>query len=246
MKVGARYLGGNGCLFRLWAPFVQTAEVRIVAPEPRRILMDKGAFGNWEASADRVPPGALYLFVLDSTSEYPDPASRSQPAGVHGASEVFDPAFPWTDWEWNAPPLRDWIIYEIHIGTFTPEGTLHAASERLAELKDIGINAVEIMPVNQFPGNRNWGYDGAYTYAVQNSYGGPRAMQDFVDAAHSGGMAVILDVVYNHFGPEGSYFSCFGPYQTDKYCTPWGNAINFDGEHSDQVRIIFMKTPMNG
>jgi maltooligosyltrehalose trehalohydrolase len=184
--------------------------------------------------------------MLDGELERPDPASHCQPSGVHGSSLVVNHhAFSWNDQGWSVPALGDLIMYELHIGTFTPEGTLDAALSRIPDLKDLGVNAIEIMPVAQFPGTRNWGYDGTCLFAVQNSYGGPEGLKRFVNACHMQGLAVILDVVYNHLGPEGNYLSDYGPYFTDKYRTPWGMALNFDDAHSDEVRNFFIENALH-
>lgn len=185
-----------------------------------------------------------YFYRLDGERDHPDPASRYQPEGVHGASALVDLDFAWHDQGWHGIPLEQLIIYELHIGTFTPEGTFAAAIEQLSRLQALGVTAVELMPVAQFPGARNWGYDGVYPFAVQHAYGGPLGLQQFVNACHQHGLAVILDVVYNHLGPEGNYFSEYGPYFTNRYHTPWGEAINFDGEHSDQVRRFFIENAL--
>jgi maltooligosyltrehalose trehalohydrolase len=176
--------------------------------------------------------------------ERPDPASRFQPQGVHGPSQVIDPFFPWADQGWSGQRLHDYIIYELHVGTFTPEGTFEATTDRLDALKDLGVTAVEIMPVAQFPGERNWGYDGVYPFAVQNSYEGPEGFKRLVNACHRRELAVVLDVVYNHLGPEGNYLNHYGPYFTDHYRTPWGASLNFDGPHSDEVRRFFIENAL--
>jgi maltooligosyltrehalose trehalohydrolase len=166
-----------------------------------------------------------------------DPASRFQPDGVHGPSRVIDPsAFRWSDAGWSPPSLADLVLYELHVGTFTPEGTFDAVAADLPRLVDVGVNAIELMPVGEFPGSRNWGYDGVFISAAQSTYGGPAGLQRLVDAAHRAGIAVFLDVVYNHLGPEGNHLGDFGPYFTDRYRTPWGPAVNFDGRDSDEVR----------
>jgi len=183
--------------------------------------------------------GARYFFSVGS-ADRPDPASRLQPQGVHGPSEVVAREFEWHDAGWRGVPLDDFVVYEIHIGTFTEEGTLDAAIARLGEVRDLGVTAIQMMPIAQFPGSRNWGYDGTYVGAVQATYGGPLALKRLVDAAHARGLAVLLDVVYNHLGPEGNYLSEFGPYFTDRYRTPWGLAVNFDGAESDNVRWFFI------
>ncbi|HEY8134260.1 MAG TPA: malto-oligosyltrehalose trehalohydrolase, partial [Thermoanaerobaculia bacterium] len=167
-------------------------------------------------------------------------ASRYQPESVHGPSEVVSRDFDWHDAQWKGIALEDHVIYELHVGTFTLEGTFEAIIPKLDALKDLGITAIELLPIGQFPGTRNWGYDGVYISAAQNSYGGPLGLKRLVDAAHQRGLAVILDVVYNHLGPEGNYLREFGPYFTDRYKTPWGQALNFDGPHSDHVRWFFI------
>ena len=191
----------------------------------------------WSVTVPNVGANAEYTFVHDDGRALPDPVSRWQPEGVHGASRVIRPdAFHWTDVAWRGVALDELVIYELHVGTFTPEGTFAAIVPRLVELKSLGISAIEIMPVAQFPGDRNWGYDGVGLYAVQQSYGGPNELKQLVDAAHSVGLGVILDVVYNHVGPEGNYLDAYGPYFTEKYKTPWGRALNYDDAGSDEVR----------
>ena len=200
--------------------------------------MHRDSQGYHETVVAGVHPGARYRYVLDGSKERADPASRFQPDGVHGPSMVVDPAaFPWTDSLSRGLPLKDFIIYELHVGTFTPEGTFEAIVPQLPYLKNtVGVTAIELMPVAQFPGGRNWGYDGAFPFAPQSTYGGPEGLKRLVDACHAAGVAVVLDVVYNHLGPEGNYLGEFGPYFTDRYRTPWGSAINFDGPDSDKVR----------
>ncbi len=237
---GAVYLGGGKCRFTVWAPFVREMAVRLQGPPVRTVPMMRGERGYHSAVASGVPAGTRYMYVLDGNVERPDPASRFQPEGVHGPSEVCPSTFGWTDAAWRGIPLKDYVIYELHVGAFTREGTFDAIIPRLPELQKTGITAIELMPVAQFPGERNWGYDGCYMYAAQNSYGGPEALKRLVNACHREGLAVILDVVYNHFGPEGNYAGEFGPYFTDKYHTPWGRAINYDGAGSDEVRDYFV------
>jgi maltooligosyltrehalose trehalohydrolase len=236
---GATYLGNDRTRFVVWAPFREHVEVHATSPRERYIPLEKDERGYFSGIVDGVSPGSLYFFQLDGESEYPDPASRYQPQGVHGPSQVMQ-HFP-EDPEWKGLLLREYIIYELHTGTFTHEGTFDAVVERLDELKQLGITAVELMPVAQFPGSRNWGYDGVLLYAVQDSYGGPEGLRRLVDACHRRGIAVILDVVYNHIGPEGNHLSEFGPYFTDRYHTPWGAAVNFDGADSDEVRRFFIE-----
>ena len=238
-ELGATFLAPRTCRFRVWAPFVQRVTLRLLR-DGRRIPLDPEPRGYHSALVEGVDPGDRYLFEIGHDRERPDPASRSQPEGVHGPSEMVDTTFAWSDEAWNCPELADFVIYELHIGTFTPEGTFEAAIAHLGRLRDLGITAVELMPVAQFPGTRNWGYDGVYPFAVQASYGGAAGLQRFVDTCHARGLAVVLDVVYNHLGPEGNYLRDFGPYFTDGYRTPWGDAINFDGPGSDQVRAFFL------
>jgi maltooligosyltrehalose trehalohydrolase len=207
--------------------------------------MRKDERGFWQATVEGVEPGAKYYYILDGDRERPDPASHFQPQGVHGPSQVVDHrAFRWSDDAWAGVPPEAMIIYELHIGAFTPEGTLAGAASRLCELKELGVTAVEVMPVAQFPGARNWGYDGAYPYAVQNSYGGPEGLKGFVDACHAAGLSVVLDVVYNHLGPEGNYAGDYAPYYSEKYKTTWGGALNFDGPHCDGVRNHFIQNAL--
>ncbi len=237
-SLGARVVAPGRCEFRVWSPKRERVELRIVAPDKKTIPMRKNAGGYHEAVAD-VREGARYYYVLDGIQR-PDPASRFQPEGVHGASEVVDSNFEWHDAQWKGIALEDFVIYELHAGTFTAEGTFDSIIPKLDALKDLGITAVELLPIGQFPGDRNWGYDGVYISAAQNSYGGPRALKRLIDAAHQRGLAIILDVVYNHLGPEGNYLAEFGPYFTDRYKTAWGSALNFDGPHSDDVRWFFI------
>ena len=240
ISLGATYLGEGRCRFLVWAPYAEELEVHLVSPREALFPLTKDERGYFSRVIEGVEPGCLYVYRLNGVQEFPDPASRFQPQGVHGPSQVMDPHFSWEDEGWCGIPLRDYVIYELHVGTFTPEGTFEAIIPRLDELKDLGITAVELMPVAQFPGSRNWGYDGVYPYAVQKSYGGPEGLKKLVNACHQRGLAVVLDVVYNHLGPEGNYLANFGPYFTPRYCTPWGSAVNFDGAGSDEVRRYFI------
>jgi len=245
-EIGAQYLGQNKCKFTVWAPNAKKVDVKISAPIERIIPMKKTDFAYYEVTAEDINPGTEYLYRIDGSKERPDPASHYQPFGVHKSSAVIDhSAFPWTDKKWLGIPLEKMIMYELHIGTFTSEGSFEAAISRLDELADLGINAIEIMPVAQFPGSRNWGYDGVFPFAVQNSYGGPHKFKELIDAAHFREIAVILDVVYNHLGPEGNYLLEYAPYFTDKYKTPWGQAVNFDAAHSDHVRNYFIQNALH-
>jgi len=243
--LGATCLGEGRCHFCVWAPLAEGVEVHIVGPQERFIPMQSSGRGYHEVKAEDVEPGTLYLYRLDGAKERPDPASRFQPQGVHGPSQVVDRRFEWDDHHWTGLRLEDHVIYEIHVGAFTDEGTFDAVIGRLDELKELGATAVEIMPVAQFPGRRNWGYDGVYPFAVQQSYGGPAGLKRLVNACHRKGLALILDVVYNHLGPEGNYLGDFGPYFSDRYRTPWGLALNFDGPASDEVRRFFIENALD-
>lgn len=238
--VGAFILPDNQCFFRVWAPRSEKVELHLLGPEERLLEMKKERHGYRVALVENVAPGQQYFYRLNGKADRPDPASRCQPEGVHGPSAVTDTGFDWRDFGWAGIPLNRHVFYELHVGTYTPEGTFEAIIPHLDTLKELGVTAVELMPVSQFPGERNWGYDGAYPYAPQYSYGGATGLKKLVDAAHRKGMAVILDVVYNHLGPEGNYLEEFGPYFNDCYKTPWGQAVNYDGALSDEVRNFFI------
>lgn len=243
--LGATYLGDGRTRFNVWAPHAKIVEVMLATPGERVVSLENRDRGYHAGIVENVRPGDTYFYVLDGNTKRPDPASRFQPQGVHGPSQVVEAGFAWEDNNWRGLALSDYILYEIHIGTFTSEGTFDAAIAVLDELQRIGITAVELMPVAQFPGSCNWGYDGTYPYAPQNSYGGPQDLKRFVNACHQRGMAVTLDVVYNHLGPEGNYLRDFGPYFTDRYKTPWGSALNFDGPESDEVRRFFIENALD-
>lgn len=238
LDLGASVIDQTQTRFRVWCPKAGSVSVRIVDQENPTIPLTKIEGGYWEGTLTDLPLGTTYRYLIDEQTERPDPASRFQPEGVHGPSQVIDSSsFHWTDQNWRGISLTDYIVYELHTGTFTAEGTFEAIISQLPYLRDqVGITAVELMPVAQFPGTRNWGYDGAYLFAPQNSYGGPEGLKRLIDACHAHGLAVIMDVVYNHFGPEGNYISDFGPFFTEVYRTPWGSAINYDGPESDAVR----------
>lgn len=244
VRPGAVYLGDGRTRFTVWAPAAQTVELRLLWPDERVLPMERTAGDYFAVTVEGVEPGALYLYRLDEQKDRPDPASRYQPQDVHGPSQVVSADFEWSDACWFGPSLDQYILYELHVGTFTPEGTFDAVIPHLNDLRELGITAIELMPVAQFPGFRNWGYDGVFPYAVQASYGGPDGLKRLVDASHQVGLAVVLDVVYNHLGPEGNYLWDFGPYFTDRYRTPWGSAINFDGPHSDDVRRFFVENAL--
>lgn len=200
-----------------------------------------GGSDGWWRIAREVPPGTRYRFRIDGRSPFPDPRSPWQPEGVHGPSATVDHgAFDWTDGDWNPPALRDAVIYELHIGTFTSEGTHRAAIGRLEFLRDLGVTHIELLPLAAFPGKHGWGYDGVCPFAPHPAYGTPDDLKALINAAHAHGIAVLLDVVYNHLGPDGNYLGQFGPYFTDRWKTPWGDAVNFDGPESDEVRAYFI------
>ena len=246
--IGATYLGEGKTAFRVWAPAATSVAVHLVSPYDQLRPLEAVGRGYHQALVEGVAPGARYWYRLeghlDGDVERPDPASRCQPQGVHEASQVIDQEFPWTDAGWLGPALQEYVQYELHVGTFTPEGSFQAIIPHLAALKELGVTVVEIMPVAQFPGQRNWGYDGVYPFAVQNSYGGPAGLKRLVDACHREGLAVTLDVVYNHVGAEGNYLWNYGPYFTDRYKTAWGSAVNYDGPNSDEVRAFFVENAL--
>jgi maltooligosyltrehalose trehalohydrolase len=244
-QLGAVFLDDGRVSFRVWAPHCNSLGVLLTGPAGRAEELAARESGYFDVVLEGVSPGTRYEFLLEGSRRRPDPASRFQPDGVHGASEIFRPAdYEWRDAAWAGLALDKYVLYELHVGTFTREGTFAAAAARLDELKELGVTAIEIMPVAQFPGNRNWGYDGVAPYAVQNSYGGPLELQKFVDACHIRGLAIVLDVVYNHLGPEGNYLPEFGPYFNNDYRTPWGPAINFDGPDSDEVIRYFVENAL--
>ena len=241
--LGAAPIGQDQTSFLVWAPLAASVAVHVVYPEDRVLSMTPLERGYWGAVLSNCPPGTRYFYRLNGQTDRPDPASRLQPESVHGPSEVVAPPEKKAS-GWKGIPLQDYVLYELHTGTFTPEGTLDAIIPHLPRLKSLGITAVELMPVAAFPGTRNWGYDGVYPFAVQASYGGIHAMRRLVDACHQIGLAVVLDVVYNHLGPEGNYLPQFGPYFITCYRTPWGDALNFDGPDSDEVRRYFIENAL--
>jgi maltooligosyltrehalose trehalohydrolase len=222
----------------VWAP--RAGAVDVVVESGPRAPLAPGDRGWWEGTVAGVRAGARYRYSLDGGEPLPDPASRAQPDGVHGPSAVVSLPRRGAARGWRGVPRDRLVLYEIHVGTFTREGTFDAAVGELDRLADLGVTAIEPMPVAQFPGGRNWGYDGVFPYAAQSTYGGAAGLTRLVDAAHARGIAVVLDVVYNHLGPEGNVLGRFGPYFTSTYRTPWGDAINFDGPDSDEVRRFFL------
>jgi maltooligosyltrehalose trehalohydrolase len=246
-RLGATPLPSGECRFVVWAPWREKVEVRITSPGEKVVTLRSDARGTFEGVVKGVGPGARYLFRLDGGREIPDPASRFQPLGVHGPSEVVDLgalAAIRGDRGFACPPLADLVFYEIHVGTFTRAGTFEAAMAELPRLAALGVNALEIMPVAQFPGGRNWGYDGVFLFAAQDSYGGPEGLARLVAACHDHGIAAFLDVVYNHLGPEGNVLHELGPYFTSVYHTPWGSAINLDDRGCDEVRRFFIENAL--
>ncbi|WP_157249854.1 malto-oligosyltrehalose trehalohydrolase [Nonomuraea typhae] len=228
--------------FDVWAPRATTVEIEL--PDGRR-PMRAGQGGWWSLAAAQAGHGTPYSFVLDGDGPYPDPRSRRQPEGVFGPSMVYDHArYTWSDHDWTGRDLRGSVIYELHVGTFSPEGTFAGAIERLDHLVELGIDLVEVMPVAPVPGGRNWGYDGVDLYAVNETYGGPDGFKSFVDACHGNGLGVILDVVYNHLGPSGNFLHPFGPYLTGTQGSFWGEAVNLDGPQSDEVRRYFIENAL--
>ena len=231
-------------LVRVWAPYARKLSLEV---EGKAALhLQKKDYGFWEASCPGLQAGDRYVYNINNKNRFPDPASLSQPGGVHEASECIDlqEIRKIRDLQWQGIPLQELVIYELHVGTFTPEGNFEAAAQKLDYLVELGINAIEIMPVAAFPGSRNWGYDGVFPFAVQQSYGGAKAFAELVRACHNKGIAVILDVVYNHLGPEGNYLNAYGPYFTGKYHTPWGKAVNFDDAWCDGVRNYFLENAL--
>ena len=243
MPFGAEQCG-EGCIrFRLWGPAANEVNLCLNEAAGAVLLpMTQSAGGWFELCTDRARIGSHYKFQVDKGQMVPDPASRFQPRDVHGPSEVIDPAsFNWQDSSWTGRSWEQAVIYEVHLGTFSSEGTFAAAEQRLDYLAELGVTAVELMPVADFPGARNWGYDGVLPFAPDSQYGRPDDLKRFIQSAHARGLMVILDVVYNHFGPEGNYLRAYAPhFFTDRHRTPWGDAINFDGPHSRVVRDFFI------
>jgi len=239
MPFGAECLDDGNVRFRLWAPKAQRVDLCLANQEPRALSkLEDG----WLELVIHAPAGSRYQFEINGQTKVPDPASRFQPSDVHGPSEVIDPAaFDWQDEHWRGRPWEEAVIYELHIGTFTPDGTFAAAEQRLDYLADVGITTVELMPIADFAGARNWGYDAVLPFAPDNCYGHPDDLKRLIQAAHRKGLMVFLDVVYNHFGPEGNYLRTYAPeFFTARHRTPWGNAINFDGPGSRAVRDFFI------
>jgi maltooligosyltrehalose trehalohydrolase len=244
--LGATRVGDGDWSFVVWAPAHVELSVRVYADGAETMQpLSRTADGYFSGVLSRLGEAPDYRYVTADGTALADPASRWQPDGVHGPSRGYDPGrFSWSDQEFSAPPLSETVIYELHVGTFTEDGSFDAAIRHLDELVDLGVTAVEPMPVAAFPGTRNWGYDGVFPFATQHSYGGPAGFQRFIDACHQRGLAVVLDVVYNHLGPEGNVLAEFGPYFTDVYATPWGAAINVAEAGSDEVRRYFSENAL--
>lgn len=244
LNLGANFKDKDSISFKVWAPYCKKVSVEIQSNK-KTFKLEKDEQGYFSATVKGLNENDEYFYVLDGKKKRPDPASRLLSQGPHGPTTIINPdSFKWTDTKWRNLNLRDYIIYELHVGTFTDEGTFDALIEKLPYLKDLGITCIEIMPIAQFPGERNWGYDGVSLYAVQNSYGGPDKFKSFVNEAHKQGLAVCLDVVYNHFGPEGNYLNDFGPYFSHKYSTPWGQPINYDDSESNHVRNFIISNAL--
>ncbi len=248
LPIGAQ-VTPQGVRFRVWAPAAQEVAVALFVDgrtETTHQLTPAGG-GYWQTEVPGIGAGARYAYSIDGDDPRPDPASRWQPDGVHGPSAVVDPsAFRWSDAAWQGIPRDDLVIYEVHVGTATDEGTFEALIPKLPYFKDLGVTALEIMPIGDFPGHRNWGYDGVDLYAPANSYGGPEGFKRLVDADHAQGLAIILDVVYNHFGPDGNYLRVFSSsYFTDRHHTPWGDALNLDGPGSEAVRAFLIDNALH-
>lgn len=241
MPFGAAVLGDGRVTFKLWAPAAGKVELCLEEGlDP--LLMQQAGDGWFSLTTGLAAPGTRYRYRIDGGLQVPDPASRFQPDDVHGSSQVVDPGdFNWQDGDWRGRPWEEAVLYELHVGAFTPEGTFAAAVERLDYLVELGVTAIELMPVSDFPGARNWGYDGVLPFAPDSRYGSPQDLKYLIQAAHSKGLMVFLDVVYNHFGPEGNYLHAYAPqFFTERHHTPWGAAINFDGEGSRVVREFFI------
>ncbi|MBA4057406.1 MAG: malto-oligosyltrehalose trehalohydrolase, partial [Marivirga sp.] len=243
-SIGINFTARGEAEILIWAP--EASGVFLYLPySNENIHLIKQEYGYWSCITGEVKVGDRYFIQLGNDEKYPDPASLFQPEGIYGPSEIINlNAFEWTDQSWPNMPLENYIFYELHTGAFTPGGTFLQIESKLDYLVRLGITAIELMPVAQFPGARNWGYDGVFPFAVQNTYGGPSGLQHLINTCHTKGLAVVLDVVYNHLGPEGNNLHRFGPYFTDKYKTPWGSAINFDDGGCDAVRKFFIENAL--
>jgi maltooligosyltrehalose trehalohydrolase len=236
---------GDGVRFRVWAPVAQAVE--LILESSRNFGLEKEGGGTWTTRVAGAHVGNRYRYRIDGQGPFPDPASRFQPEGVHGPSEVVDPnRFGWSDAGWRGRQLEELVLYEIHVGTFSPAGTFDAVRERLPELAELGVTAIELMPLADFPGQRNWGYDGVDLFAPARCYGRPDDLRRLIDAAHRLGLAVLVDAVYNHLGPDGNYLGVYSPFWfSQTHHTDWGQALNFDGEHSNRVRQFFIENALH-
>jgi malto-oligosyltrehalose trehalohydrolase len=244
MPFGAEITDDGQVRFRLWAPGARKVDLSLDDGKgvAQILPMSRLEGGYYEIVTDRAKAGSLYRYRIDGENEVPDPASRLNPQDVHGPSQVVDPTeFDWTDAGWHSRPWHEAVVYELHVGTFSPEGTFAGVQARLDHLVELGVTVIELMPIGDFPGKRGWGYDGVLLFAPESAYGTPNELKSLIAAAHKRGIAVMLDVVYNHFGPEGNYLGMYAPqFFTERHHTPWGAAINFDGEHSRPVRDFFI------
>ncbi len=246
LKRGANYTDNGSLQFSVWAPNASKVEVVSAANKSEAVVsLETDENGIFSGELMQAPAVFDYYYRLNSELLRSDPVSRFMPEGVFGPSRAVNPAgYKWSDSDWSGVDKNKLVLYELHVGTFTEEGSFDAVVSQFSRLKELGVTAIQLMPVAQFPGERNWGYDGINIYAVQNSYGGPESLRHLVDQAHQHGLAVLLDVVYNHIGPEGNFLADFGPYFTDRHHTPWGQAINFDDAESDEVRRYFIENAL--
>jgi malto-oligosyltrehalose trehalohydrolase len=246
MPFGAEVQPDGSVRFRLWAPAAKSVALSLEGVKTSPLPLTPAGQGWFELTTSEAHAGSLYRFEIDGKTLVPDPASRFQPQDVQGPSEVIDPsAFPWNDHEWRGRTWEQAVIYELHVGTFTAEGTFRGVEQRLDYLRDLGVTAIELMPLSDFSGSRNWGYDGVLPFAPDSSYGRPEDLKHLIQSAHAKGLMVLLDVVYNHFGPEGNYLHLYAPqFFTDRHKTPWGDAVNFDGPESRTVRDFFIQNAL--
>jgi maltooligosyltrehalose trehalohydrolase len=248
MPFGAEFTDDGWVRFRLWAPGARSVDLSLDDGKgvPQVLPMTRLDDSYYEVITAKARAGSLYRYRINGENEVPDPASRRNPEDVHGPSQVVDPTdFNWTDDGWHSRPWHEAVVYELHVGTFSPEGTFAGAQARLDHLVELGINVIELMPIADFPGKRGWGYDGVLQFAPESAYGTPNELKSFIAEAHKRGIAVMLDVVYNHFGPEGNYLGMYAPqFFTSRHHTPWGEAINFDGEHARPVRDFFINNTL--
>jgi maltooligosyltrehalose trehalohydrolase len=248
MPFGAEITADGQVRFRLWAPGARKVDLSLDDGKgvAQMLPMSRLEDGYHEIITDKAKAGSLYRYRIDGENEVPDPVSRLNPQDVHGPSQVVDPTeFDWTDEGWHSRPWHEAVVYELHVGTFSPEGTFAGVQARLDHLVELGVTVIELMPIADFPGKRGWGYDGVLLYAPESAYGTPNELKSLIAAAHKRGIAVMLDVVYNHFGPEGNYLGMYSPqFFTERHHTPWGAAINFDGEQSRPVRDFFINNTL--